>query len=160
MKYFFKLHDGTRYEIDELDYNNLTHRIATGRVMGFYAMRGKINAGMRFQFKYFMSLETEGKPKPKDEIVRNIDVNKRALKVVEPKEPPKDPNKCDHNWHNPEHYEYVVMNVSGKSQYRKRCLRCKAVSSLVKPKEVENAMKEIGKTLDDVILIEKTGKKK
>jgi len=148
MKYFIKLHDGSKYEVDELDYNTINGRIATGRYNGYYQMRGKINTGMQFSFKYFLTIEQEGTPRPKDEIVRNIDISKR--KPPEVGKPVKLPKGCPHDWANPETYKYVVENVNGRFQYRKQCPLCNKVSSLVKPKEVEAVKKSQGKTLEDV----------
>ena len=149
MKFFFKMQDGFEYEVDELDYNNLCGRIANGRSQGYYKVRGTINTDMRFAFQYFMTIRKEGKEKPKDMPVRNIDVEKRKpTPVGKVKEVPKG---CPHDFNNQEHFEYVVKNFDGKLQYRKRCLECGKVSSLIKPKEVENAMLAIDKTLTDVL---------
>ena len=104
---------------------------------------------MRFAFQYFMTLRVEGTAPPKDEPVRNIDVNKR--KPAEVGKVKEEPKGCPHDWNNPEHYEYVKKNINGKLQYRKRCLNCSKVSSLIKPREVEIAMEKIEKNLDAVL---------
>ena len=148
-RFYFKMQDGSKYEVDELDYNNLCGRISNGRYNGYYTIRGQINTGMRFAFQYFMTIEAEGTPAPKDKSVRNIDIEKHKPKPVgEVEEKPKG---CPHDWNNPEHWEYVKKNINGKLQYRKRCLNCSKVSSLIKPREVELVMKEVEKTLADVI---------
>jgi len=147
VKYYIKLHNGETYEIDELDYNHIKYRITNGRTNGFYKMRGKINPDLNFAFKYFMSIETD---RYKNESNKNdIDVKKmKPPKIGKPKT--KKP-KCDHNWNDPDTWIYVKENVDGKIQYRKQCTKiCKGVSQLIKPKEVENIMKESGKTLNDI----------
>jgi len=149
MKYFIRLNDGTKYEIDELDYNTINGRINTGRYNGFYQMRGEINQGMQFNFKYFMTVEAKGDPKPKDKNVRNIDIAKH--KPPEVGKPVKPIVGCQHDWNAPDTWEYIVKNIHGKLQYRKRCvLGCGKVSPLIKPKEVKVVMETNGKTLDDV----------
>jgi len=148
-RFYFKMQDGSRYEVDELDYNTLCGRIANGRYTGYYQIRGIINAGMKFAFKYFMTIEAEGSPKVKDEPVRNVDIEKHKPQPVGKVE--EKPKSCPHDWNNPDHWEYVKKNFGGKMQYRKRCLSCKKVSSLIKPREIELVMKVIDKTLDDVI---------
>ena len=149
LKYFYRLHDGSKTEVDELDYNNICGRINTGRYNGFYLHRGIINPDKKFAFKYFMCIETEGTPPPKDQIVRKIDIDKRKPgEVGKPKEIIKG---CPHDWNKPETWQYIQTNVNGRIQYRKECLTCKKVSSLVKPKEVKNAMEQDGKTIADVI---------
>ena len=149
MKFFYKLHDGSRTEVDELDYNNICGRINTGRFNGFYLHRGKINPDTKFAFKYFMCIETEGLPKAKDELVRNIDIEKHKPQPVGKVE--EKPKGCPHDWNNPEDWEFVKKNFNGRIQYRKRCLECRKVSSLIKPKEVELAMESVDKTLNDVL---------
>ena len=147
--FHFKMQDGSEYEVDELDYNNLCGRISNGRYNGYYTVRGKINTGMRFAFQYFMIVKATGDPEKKDEPVRNIDVNKHKPQPVGKVE--EKPKGCPHDWNNTEHWEYVKKNINGKLQYRKRCLECGKVSSLIKPREVEVAMEAEDKTLDDVI---------
>ena len=154
MKYYFKMQDGSEFEVDELDYNNLCGRIATGRSQGYYKVRGSINTDMRFAFQYFMTIRKEGKEPPKDKMVRNIDINKRKPTPVG--KLPVELKGCPHDFNKAEDFEYVVKNFDGKLQYRKRCLECGKVSSLVKPKEVENAMKAIDKTLADVLDVTST----
>ena len=146
--FYFKMQDGSRYEVDELDYNNLCGRISNGRYNGYYTIRGKINNGMRFAFQYFMTIEAEGDAPAKDESVRNINIEKRKPQPVGKVE--EKPKGCPHDWNNSEHFEYVVKNINGKLQYRKRCINCKKVSSLIKPREVELAMEAIDKTLENV----------
>lgn len=148
MKYFIKLHDGTKFEIDALDYNVINHRIATGRYNGYYKIRGGINDGMQFSFKYFMSIHTEGTPPLKDEPVRNLDIDK--FKLPEVGKPAEAPKGCPHDWTDPGTYSYIVKNVNGKMQYRKQCPLCKKVSPLVKPREVKVVMEADGRTLEDV----------
>jgi len=148
MKYFYRLHDGSRYEVDKLDYNNICGRISNGRYNGYYLHRGKINPNMKFAFKYFMNIETEGIER-KDEIVRNIDVDKR--KPPEVGKPKKIVKGCQHDWNDDqETWQYIQTNIDGRIQYRKECLSCKKVSMLVKPKEVESVMQSVGKTISDV----------
>ncbi len=148
-KFFFKMQDGSKYEIDELDYNKLCGRIVSGRTNGYYIMRGTINADMKFAFQYFMTIEVEGEAKAKDEPVRNIDIEKyKPQPVGKVKEVLKG---CNHDWNKPEDWEYVKKNCSGKMQYRKRCVKCSKVSSLIKPREIELAMEAIDKTLNDVL---------
>ena len=72
---------------------------------------------------------------------------------VKPKEEIKD-HVCNHNWNDPESYEYVTTLVSGVNRYYKQCPKCTAKSTLIKKREVELAMEAAGKTLDDVELIE------
>ena len=134
LKFFYRLHDGSKFEVDELDYNNICGRISTGRFNGYYLHRGKINPNMKFAFKYFMSISTEGTPKPKDEIVRKIDINKR--KPPEVGKPKKVIKGCPHDWNKPETYRYIQENIGGRIQYRKECLKCKKVSQLVDRKSV------------------------
>ena len=147
-KYFIKLHDGSKYEIDLLDFNHIKHRINTGRTKGFYVMRGELSKGMSFAFQYFMSLEVEGKEPPKDKQVRNIDPEKFAPPAVG--KVPKKRSGCQHDWNDDKTWEYVQKNVHGKIQYRKQCPSCKKVSSLIKPQQVKNYMAGMNKTLDDV----------
>ena len=104
---------------------------------------------MRFAFQYFMTIESKGEPEPKDEQVRNIDIEKHKPKPVG--KVAEKPKGCPHDWQNSEHFEYVKKNFDGKLQYRKRCLECGKVSSLIKPREVELALEAIDKTLADVI---------
>jgi len=148
-RFYFKMQDGSRYEMDELDYNNLCGRISNGRYNGYYTIRGKINTDMRFAFQYFMTIEAEGTPVPKDEPVRNIDIEKHKPQPVGKDE--EKSKECTHDWNKPEDWEYVTKNFNGKMQYRKRCLACGKVSSLIKPREVELAMEAIDKTLNDVL---------
>jgi len=148
MKYFVKMHTGDRYEVDELDYNHINHRIGTGRTNGFYQIRGKINPSLKFAFQYFMLIETEGTPKPKDEIVRDIDEQKLKMPEVG-KLKVTLPDSC-HSWDKEETWHYVQQNVGGKTQYRKECNQCKKVSPLVKPKEVQNQMEAEDSTLEEV----------
>ena len=150
-RFYFKMQDGSKYEIDELDYNTLCGRIANGRYNGYYQVRGKINVGMRFAFKYFMTINAEGTPPPKDDLQpdRNINIEKRKPQPVGKTE--EKPKGCPHDWNKPEDWEYTKKNFDGKMQYRKRCLECGKVSPLIKPKEVELVMKLVDKTLDNVI---------
>ena len=148
-RFYFKMQDGSRYEVDELDYNTLCGRITSGRSNGYYTIRGTINAGMRFAFQYFMILETEGSPKAKDEPVRNIDIEKHKPQPVGKVE--KKSKGCGHDWNKPEDWEYVKKNFNGRVQYRKQCLKCENVSSLIKPREVKSAMELVGKTLNDIL---------
>ena len=148
MKYYVKLHNGDKYEIDKLDYNHVKHRIVSGRTNGFYVVRGETNKDLSFAFQYFMTLETEGKERPKDKTVRDIDPEKFAPPLVgKPKVIPKG---CQHDWNNLNDWEYVFKNIGGKIQYRKMCKSCQKTSMLVKPKEVENFMETRGLTMDDV----------
>lgn len=151
MQYFFKLHDGSRYEIDILDYNHLQSRISNGRHKGYYQVRGEINSQMRVNMEYFVCLEKEGTER-KDITIRNIDVEKRTPPKVGTVEPKK--TGCGHSWTKPETYNFVVANIGGKMQYRKQCPKCNKRSMLVKPLEVKNAMADRGKTLEDVAIMQ------
>lgn len=148
LKYFIKLHDGSKYEIDKLDYNHIMHRINTGRTKGFYSMRGEKNPDLSFAFPYFMTLETEGDQPPADKPVRNIDPEKFTPPAVG--KVPKKRTACPHDWNVDGTWEYVQKNINGKIQYRKQCPTCKKQSSLIKPQQVKNYMESMNKTLDDV----------
>ena len=148
LKYFVKLHDGSKYEVDKLDFNHITHRISTGRTNGFYIMRGTKNANLSFAFKYFMTLETTGEDKPKDKSVRNINTEKLAPVLVG--KPAISSTGCTHDWNNEDDWIYVHKNFGGKIQYRKQCKTCGKVSSLIKPQQVKLYMEHNGQTLDEV----------
>ena len=148
MKYFITLFTGQEYEVSEMDYHNIEHRIGSGRTNGFYNMRGDINPSLKFAFKYFMSIEKRGREKPKNIPVRNLDPKKfEAPKVGKPEKISK---KCPHDWNNPDDFEYVKKTVNGKVQHRKECKECKGLSPLIKPREAELAMEAINKTIDDI----------
>lgn len=152
-KYFVELSNGTTIEIDELDFNNIQQRIATGRTNGWYSQRGEAMGKQHqwsFQFKWLSNLWAD-KDEKKDVPIRNIDVDKRKPPEVGKVEEPVE--GCDHDWNDPSRYEYVTQIVGGVNRYYKQCNDCGAKSILIKKREVELSMEADGKTINDVPLV-------
>lgn len=154
-KFFVQMTSGDKFEISELDYNNLQARIQTGRTNGWYIQRGESmgeRKGWQLNFSDISGIWSDN-DKREDKPVRNIDVEKRKPQPVGKKEEPKD-DKCKHNWLDNTTWEHVTNIVGGVNRYYKQCKECGAKSPLVKKREVELAQKAKGLTIDDVPLVE------
>jgi len=156
-KFYIETTTGRKFEISELDFNNLQGRVDKGATLGWYMQRGPTLgdvAEWRIQLKD-IALFYADKDEAKDEPVRNIDVNKRKPAKVGAKDKKKEePVKCNHDFSNPSHFEYVTQIVSGVNRYYKQCNECNAKSTLIKKREVELAMEAAGNSIDDVALVE------
>jgi hypothetical protein len=155
-KFYIESTTGQKFEISELDFNNLKGRVNRGQTNGWYMQRGDTMgdvADWRIQVKDIAMFYAD-KDAPKKEPARNVDVNKRT--PVEPGD--KDEKvvqepKCVHNWLDPDCYEYVTQIVSGINRYYKQCNECGAKSQLIKKREVEIAMEAKGLSINDVPLV-------
>ena len=154
-KFFVKLSSGDKFEISELDFNNLKGRQARGQTAGWYAQRGE-SFGSRhdwvIQFKDIAGFWANAE-KIADKEIRNINTEKRLPPEVKSKEEPK-PEACGHNWNDESTYGFVTTIVNGVNRYFKSCDVCNAKSTLIKKREVELAMERKGLSLDDVPLVE------
>lgn len=153
ISFWMLMSSGQKFEISETDYNNLIGRISRGSTAGWYAQRGRGFGdmhGWRFQLKDIAGIWTTADQELERE---NVDIAKRlppevgeSKEVVEP--------KCDHDWNDPNSWEYVTQIVSGINRYYKQCNTCKGKSQLVKKREVETYMTNAGLSIDDVPLVD------
>jgi hypothetical protein len=158
-KFFVELSSGSKFAISERDYNNIHDRIVSGRTNGWYVQRDHDftegdRYGWKISFKDIATIYATG-PERGDKVIRKpeaIDVDKRKPK--EPGKLPEKPKKCGHDWNKPDDYDYVTTIHDGRNRYWKMCKECGNKSTLIKKREVENAMEAIDKTIDDVPLVE------
>lgn len=154
-KFFVQVRSGEKFMIDELDYNNIQHRIATGRSNGWYKQRGENVDKDRFDWSLnFTDISGTWADKEKrvDKIVKPVDLEKRKPpKADEPEVPA---TKDCHNWEDDQTWDYVTTFNNGAQRYHKQCKTCNAKSILVKKREVELNMEKRGLSLDDVALVE------
>lgn len=154
-KFFIKLSSGDQFEISELDFNNIKGRVSSGRSNGWYHQRGESIGAKHdwsIQFKDVASFWSDSDKRVKVKKIRDIDVEKRLPPEVGANDPEPEP-KCQHDWNNPETYEFKSQTVSGIDRYYKVCRKCGAKSTIVKKREVELAMQKENKTLDDIMSI-------
>ena len=154
-KFYVMLQTGNKFQISELDFNNLEGRLRRGQVKGFYYQRGE-NCDPAYnnwavQIEHIAMFYAD-QPERKNEPVRNLDLEKHKNKPVG-KPAPKEVPDCDHNWSNPDHFEYVTQVVNGVNRYYKMCNKCGAKSTLIKKREVEVAMEASGGSINDVPLV-------
>jgi hypothetical protein len=157
-KFFIQLSSGDKFEISELDYNNVTGRVALGKTNGWYTQRGESMKNSRndwqIAFKDVAAVFTN-RPEMKDRVIKKeeaIDIDKRKPPEVG-KIKEKDPG-CPHDWNDTTHWSYVTQIVGGVNRYHKQCISCGAKSTLIKKREVELAQEKIGETLDTIPLVE------
>lgn len=157
-QYFILMSSGQKFEISELDFNNIKGRQGRGSTNGWYTQRGEGMGTMHdwaIQFKdlaSYWSTKAEETKKPKRS-EDSVDITKRLLPEVGAKDKEPEPIPCTHNWNDPEQYEYVTTIVNGVNRYHKVCNHCQARSPLVKKREVELAMEEKGLSLNEVPLV-------
>ena len=153
-KYFLQMTSGIEFEISELDFNNLSGRQARGQTNGWYSQRGE-SMGTRHQwvvqFKDVASFWSDEDAKEIKE-PRDLDEGKRLPpKVGKPDVPKEEVIVCtEHNWNDPSTYTYVSQSVNGMNRYYKQCPSCLSKSQIVKRREAELFMENIGKTIDDI----------
>jgi len=156
-KFFVETTTSKVFEISELDFNNLKGRISRGTTKGWYMQRGETVgdiADWRIQIKDIAMFFSD-KDEPKNEPVRDIDVEKRVPPEVGAKDPKPEPDKtCVHNWQDPSQFTYVTQIVNGVNRYFKQCNKCNGKSTLIKKREVEVAMKASGESINDVPLVD------
>jgi len=156
-KFWAQLTMGDKIELGELDYNNITYRIHTGRTNGYYTQRDQLGPEFfgQFAMKYLVRVWADG-PENKDMTIKRVDVSKRtAPEVGEGDEPKNEKTKCPHDWQDPTTWQHVTTLVGGNNRYFKQCvLGCGAKSPLIKKREVELAQEQIGETLDTVPVVE------
>ena len=157
-KFFIQLSAGTSFEISELDFNNIDGRIRQGKTNGWYVQRDENflagdRHGWKVSFQDIASVFSDA-PERKDRTIRTdvMDLNKHKSQPVGKIETPV--KGCDHNWNNPEDYEYITTIHDGRNRYWKQCNKCGNKSTLIKKREVEIAMEKGGQTIDDVPLVE------
>jgi hypothetical protein len=157
-KFYIQLSSGDKFEISELDFNNVKGRVASGKTNGWYTQRGETCNNSRhdwqISFKDIASVFSN-KPELKDRTIKNpesIDINKRKPEEVGKPEEKKD-DKCSHDWNKPSDWTYVTQVVGGVNRYYKQCISCNAKSTLIKKREVELAQEAIGETLDTIPLV-------
>lgn len=159
-KFYLQLGSGEKFEISEIDFNNIDGRIGRGATSGWYAQRGILEGaskhGWKVAFKDVAAVWASA-PENKDRTIRKdgvIDINKRKMPEVGKIEKPKD-TKCKfHNWDDSTTWHHITNIVGGMNRYYKMCPECKAKSTLIKKREVELAQLAIGETLDTVLLVE------
>jgi hypothetical protein len=153
-KFFIQLSSGDKFEISELDYNNVQGRIVTGRSNGWYVQRGE-SIGARhnwaIQFKDVSGIWSDQDKRERVKMVRDIDIEKRLPPEVGQLEEVKD-GDC-HDWNNPDTWEFKKQSVNGADRYFKVCKTCGAKSVIIKKREVEVFMTAQDKTLNDIVNI-------
>ena len=154
-KFFVQLSSGDKFEISELDYNNIDGRVARGASNGWYFQRGLAMGERheyRFQFKDLAGFWADSDA-PNVKKTANIDIDKRVPPEVGKPESEKAEN-CPHNWNDPDSFIYVTQMVNGLNRYYKQCVKCGAKSQLIKKREVELVMESKGLSLNDVELVQ------
>jgi len=153
-KFYIETTTGMKIEIDERDFNNLDARVNRGQTNGWYMQRGLTMGDIsdwKIQVKDIACFYSDKPEVKEDHTPAHIDIAKHKPAKVGAKDK-KEPvvEKCNHDWNNPDMYEYITVNVQGVNRYYKHCPNCEAKSTLVKKREVELAMEAAGKTIEDV----------
>jgi len=156
-KFYIQLTSGEQWEISELDYNHIDHRIGSGRTNGWYAQRGEMQESERHEWKIAfkdVAAVWADREKIEDKKIKPIDVDKFKMKDVGKPEIDESKSTCNHDWNDPQTWHHVTTIKNGNNRYHKMCNECGAKSPLIKKREVEVAQEAIGETLDTIPLVE------
>lgn len=158
-KFYLELTTGKKFEIHEGDYNIIESRMYKGQTNGWYHQRfdfpeGEVQ-GWHVAFKDIAMVYADAPPNVDKVIVPEgvRSIEKRKVQPVGKPEEPKGPD-CNHNWNEPDDWEYVTCIVNGVQRYHKQCHNCGGRSQLVKKAQVEREMTEAGRSIDDVPLVD------